>query len=356
MRAAEGAAEHGDAVLEARARVALGELRLLKGRNGKVAETERDARRALTTFADAGDELGLAWAWQVLSDCRSLQSQFGEAERLLQEALTHAERAGDARKRGSILVGLAHARYLGPTPVTEAIDRTRAILDARRETLVVQAQATALLAGLEAMRGRFDDARQLCTRSRAIFEDLGERFWLAAAQYYFASAELLAGDAAAAERELVAAYGVVEPLGVSAEVATVAALLGEVELAQGRRDEAERHVELSRHASSPEDAFSEIAWRRTAARLLLHRDELDGAARLAREGVAIAGATDCLNARADALVALAEVEQRRGAPGAAREAFDDALRLYEAKGNVAAIAQLAPGTARAVPSGTAGPT
>jgi hypothetical protein len=48
-------------------------------------------------------------------------------------------------------------------------------------------------------------------------------------------------------------------------------------------------------------------------------------------------------------VALAEVEQRRGAPGAAREAFDDALRLYEAKGNVAAIAQLAPGTARAVP-------
>jgi tetratricopeptide (TPR) repeat protein len=343
-------------VLEARARVALGELRLLKGRNGKVAETERDAGRALTTFADAGDERGLAWAWQVLSECRSLESRFGDAERLLQDAMTHAERAGDARRRGSILVGLAHARYLGPTPVAEAISRTRAILDARRESLVVQAQATALLAGLEAMRSRFEDARQLCARSRTIFEDLGERFWLAGAQFYYASVELLAGDPAAAERELVAAYGVVEPLGASAEVATVAAYLAEIELAQGRPREAERHVELSRQASSRDDAFSQIAWRRTAARLLLHRDELDAAARLAREAVAIAGATDCLNAHADALVALAEVEGRRGAPGAARGASDQALRLYEAKGNVAAIAQLALGTARAVPSGTPGPT
>jgi class 3 adenylate cyclase/predicted ATPase len=338
IRAADAAAERRLGALEARARLAIGELRLLRGGDGKVVEAEREAENALTTFTKAGDELGLAWAWQLLSECRSLQSQFGDAERLLQEALAHAEQTDDARRRGSILVGLAHARYLGPTPVGEAIARTRAILDPRRESLVVQAQASALLAGLEAMRGRFEEARRLCARSRTIFEDLGERFWLAGARFYFASVELLAGDPAAAERQLVAAYEVVAPLGVSAEVATVAALLAEAEQAQGRFDESERYVEVSRDASSRDDAFSEIAWRRTSARLFLQRRALDEAAQVARDAVAIAGTTDCLNAHADALVALAEVERAAGSTDAARGALSQAIALYEAKGNEAALA------------------
>jgi class 3 adenylate cyclase/predicted ATPase len=329
------AAERGHSVLEARARVALGELRLLKDRDGKLADAQRDAENALTTFAQAGDEVGLAWAWHLLAECRSLQSQFGDAERLLQEALKHADQAGDARKRGSILIGLAYARYLGPTPVAEAIKQTRPIFEPARGNLVVQAQAAALLAGLEAMRRRFGDARQLCARSRALFEALGEKFWLAGAQYYFASVEFLAGDAAAAERELSAAFGVFAQLGLSSDLATAAAELAEVEYAQGRFDEAERHVELSRDASSRDDVFCQVMWRRTAARLLLDRKRFDEAAELSQEAVTVVAATDCLNLHADALVVRAEIERVTGARDAAAGTLDQAVRLYEAKGNLA---------------------
>ena len=178
----------------------------------------------------------------------------------------------------------------------------RVVLDGGSAGILVQAQVAALLSVLEAMRGRFTEARRLTARSRALFGRLGETFWLPVASFYFGTVELLAGDLEAAELQLSAGYRAVEPSGADAAVANLAAALAEVEYARYQFAEARSHVEVSRAAAPVDDAYTQVAWRRTAARLLARDGDRTGAAGLAAEAVAIAAATDCLNAHADALL------------------------------------------------------
>jgi hypothetical protein len=66
------------------------------------------------------------------------------------------------------------------------------------------------------------------------------------------------------------------------------------------------------------------------ARRLEHR----AAAELAREAVAFAAESDFLDAHRDALRDLAEVHRVAGRADDARSALEQALQLYEQKGNV----------------------
>jgi hypothetical protein len=62
---------------------------------------------------------------------------------------------------------------------------------------------------------------------------------------------------------------------------------------------------------------------------------------LAERAVACAEPSDNLGLRARAWLALAEVRRARGEAAAADAAVEESIRLYEAKGNVAAVARLA---------------
>ena len=73
-------------------------------------------------------------------------------------------------------------------------------------------------------------------------------------------------------------------------------------------------------------------------RLAAHRGEMAEALELASRAVELAERSDWLNYRARAWLALAEVQRASGQN--AEAAVAAALRLYEAKGNVAAIARL----------------
>jgi tetratricopeptide (TPR) repeat protein len=68
---------------------------------------------------------------------------------------------------------------------------------------------------------------------------------------------------------------------------------------------------------------------------LARRGELAEAERLGREAVAIAsGTADILDLRAEALASLGEVLRLADRPQESRAALDEAIRLYENKGNV----------------------
>jgi hypothetical protein len=62
------------------------------------------------------------------------------------------------------------------------------------------------------------------------------------------------------------------------------------------------------------------------------------AERLAREATALVASTDLLNLRGDVTLALAEVLWSHGCADEATAALSEAVRLYEQKGNVAAVA------------------
>jgi tetratricopeptide (TPR) repeat protein len=76
------------------------------------------------------------------------------------------------------------------------------------------------------------------------------------------------------------------------------------------------------------------------ARVAGHRGSLAEAVALARRGVELAEQSDLLNLRARAWLALAEVQRRQGTSAETDRAVAAALRLYQAKGNVAAAARI----------------
>ena len=210
---------------------------------------------------------------------------------------------------------LANALYYGPTPVPEARERCEEILARGAGHPVVEANILCYLGGLAALEGRFDEARELHGRGRRIFEELGHTVGVAGSTTVSGPIELLAGDPAAAERELRAGYDAFEAMGETGILSTLAALLAEAVLAQGRDAEAEELTRASERAAAADDAASQIAWRTVRALALpARRGRRSDDAGTRRVSARVE--TDFLVMHANALVALAEVLQAGGDGGA----------------------------------------
>jgi tetratricopeptide (TPR) repeat protein len=186
------------------------------------------------------------------------------------------------------------------------------------------------------MQGRFEEARDLVRRARAIFDDLGLRLRSTFVSETVGAIEMLAGDAVAAEREWRAGFDAAVEMGEQGFQSTVAALLAHALVEQGRLDEAEEMVSLSERAGAEDDVSTQVLGRSARARILAARGRTEEADRLARDAVERSEATDDLNMRGDTLVALAEVLRVGGDLEGATAALASALELYEAKGNAVA--------------------
>jgi tetratricopeptide (TPR) repeat protein len=90
----------------------------------------------------------------------------------------------------------------------------------------------------------------------------------------------------------------------------------------------------------PEDVDAQVGWRRVRAKLLARRGDVEEAERLAREAMALAARTDYLDLRAHTSADLAEVLRLAGRPQASAAASEEAIRLYEQKGNIVAARRL----------------
>jgi class 3 adenylate cyclase/predicted ATPase len=323
----------GDRRLEMRAEVLRSTIQMRLRPGGAAADIERVAESALEVFSDAEDDEGLAQAWSHVSRVHLMSSRWGAQTEALERALVHSRRAGNRRDEATILGQLALSLYWGPTPVEDAIARCLEMLAETENDRVVAARVKVSIAGLEAMRGRFDDARELYWQSRETLADLGLKPWLAAHTLALGAIELLAGTPEAAEQELRFGVETLDELRLPSSFSTLASTLARVRFELGAREEAERLLERARHAATSDDVASGVLWRTTAARLLASRDEVDEAEGRAREAVALAEDTDALNLRADSLVDLADVLLTRGNREEAERALDEAVRLYRLKGN-----------------------
>jgi predicted ATPase len=332
--AAEAAVTSGHAHLHSRALVERSSLRAYVDPEVEAGDLLRTAARAIRVCDTAGDELGLAKAWIHVAEVRWMQCRCAEMEEVLERALVHAERSGGRRELSLILGSLTRASLLGPRPVDDAIRRC---LDARergRGNLVVDSYANSVLAVLNAMRGHFEDARDLYARTTLRLEEVGLNVLLASLQMYAGMVELIAGDDAAAERALRLGYDRLEQMGERSYLSTTAAYLSRPLYKLARYEEALELTRLSEAAASADDLASHILWRCTRAKVLARRGEAEAAQRLGADAVALAGKTDLINTHADALVDLAEVLLVLEQPAEAASALDEALELYEAKGNI----------------------
>ncbi len=151
----------------------------------------------------------------------------------------------------------------------------------------VEAAALRSQAVLEAMRGRADAGRQIVAAGRATLEELGLALELHETAVHAGIVELLAGDAAAAERELRTAMDGFMALGVAGGAAQAAALLARALLEQGRDEDA---LEATRFAEEHggEDLKTTIGWLCARAEALARGGEHDQARSLARRAVELA--------------------------------------------------------------------
>jgi class 3 adenylate cyclase/tetratricopeptide (TPR) repeat protein len=336
--AIEEARELSDRVLEVTARIQEMELRYTIDPE-TVAETvvgEVEALLPELEILEAHD--GLARAWRLIMFVREMGLQWAESEAAAQRTLDHARLAGNRLMVARAIPSLGYCALSGPTPVPEAIERCRSLLDEVRGDRKPEALLESALSHLEAMRGNVEESRRLYRKSRATLEELGWTFLAAQTSFDSGPVEMLAGDLASAEEELRHDYDALERMGETNYISTTAALLAEVLYRQGDLDGAEEHTRISEDLAAQDDVSSQFRWRGVRAKILASRGQASEGEKLARDAVALIGASDDPNSQGNAMIDLAEVLRLAGRPAEAADAVRDALTLFESKGNAVSAA------------------
>jgi tetratricopeptide (TPR) repeat protein len=326
----------GDSRHSLRAKLELAYFRAFShGRSQDVVEI---AKRSIPIFEAVGDHRALGRAWLMTGSIRAgFECQYAVAEEAFEHALEHYRRAG--WPISVCAAELAGALYFGPRPVDEGLARANELLT-EDIGLLGEANVKVWTAGLEALRGTFDDGRRLVDRAREIYESLG--LMLGSAQtcgHVGGMLELLAGDYEAAERVFRSSCETFERHEQWASLATRAAELAEALYAQRALADAEQWANVARQHTGEGDISAQFLWRAVLAKVLAQQGAVDDAQALAREAVAFADRTDAVNQRGYVWFSLAEVLRIAGASEEASRCAAFAVDLFTHKGNVVSSAR-----------------
>lgn len=308
----------------------------------RLDEVEAALAVAAAKLAEQDDAAGEATAHTVRAGCLARLGRIADCEGALDDALNAARRAREHRRVNAVLAGAPLAALWGPNPVPRAGGRCLDVVRLLRITTdspAVEATSTRCQAVLEALRGRAAAARRMIDSARRTVSELGLRHALLEVEQFAGIVELIVDDPAAAESHLRKAYNGFRRMGLDADTAETAALLGRAYLALGRESEADELCSESERLAGHALKAS-IAWRTLRAHLLARGNDHDGARRIASEAVALAERTDALVDHGDACFTLATVLGAAGDVAGARAAAEQAVELYERKG-AAALAERA---------------
>lgn len=300
----------------------------------RLDEVEAALGTASDDLAELSDAAGEAKAHTVRAGCLARLGRIGDCEIALDNALTAARRAHEHRRVNAVLAGAPLAALWGPNPVPRAGGRCLDVVRLLRITTdspAVEATSTRCQAVLEAFRGRGAAARRMIDSARRTVTELGLRHALLEVEQFAGIVELIADDPAAAEPHLRQAYRGFRRMGLDADTAETAALLGRTCLALDRDAEADELCSESERLAGHALKAS-IAWRTLRALLLTRRGDHDAARQMAEAAVGLAERTDGLVDHGDACLALASVLNAAGDSAGARAAAGRAVGLYERKG------------------------
>jgi len=333
VEARQVAEASADERLEAHATVQQLLLRL-QSTTDATADAIATVERVLPVFVRQSDEVGASRARRLEAWVHWIRCDTRAAESAWQEAAAHARRAGSEREEAEVLLWLGSATLFGPNPAPEGVARCKELLPRLSNRPIEQALLLRPLAGLEAMLGRFDEARRLLARAKETLVDFP--LSLDAASHPEAYVAMLADDPEEAERCLRADYEKLARMGEKGYLSTTAALLARAVEAQERDEEAYELTEVAEQTAASDDISTQIVWRGVRARLIAKGGATREAQRLAREAVALVEQTDWLSHHGDALVDLAAVLQVAGRVDDEVEALESALDLYDRKRNLVA--------------------
>ncbi|HWQ23459.1 MAG TPA: BTAD domain-containing putative transcriptional regulator [Gaiellaceae bacterium] len=331
--------ETGDRRVELRALIEREYVRLPRTPRASGDTLLGAAAEAIPLFESVGDHRSLGRAWLLAGSVEGARrGQHKAREQAAERALVHYKASN--WPTATCLGELAAALHYGPTPVPEAIARCEQLLRSEVSDRIGAANVEVFLGGLLAQRGDFDDARRLVVSARTTFEELGQQ--TAAALYsgdVLAQLELLAGEAAEAERILAEICAELERWRAYSHLASRAGDLAEALYVQGRIEEADGWTRTAERYSADDDLDARLLWMPVRAKIVALGGDVDKGEHVAREAVRLAESTDGLNQRAKAERDLAEVLRLAGREDEAAAAFARAIELYEERGNTVAAAR-----------------
>ena len=325
------AAEAGDPASRAHTTILHLWIRLFTDPVGWADVAQQEATRTVSEFEQLGDEQGQARASSLLGLVNMMKGRFGEAETAWEQASSHAGQAGNQRDELESMSWVPLTIWAGSTPTDEAIRRCQELLARVDGDKKAMSSALMSLGALQAGTGRIEESRESMRRARELLDEVALTVWRAGPYTQLIGwVELLARDTGAAERELRAGFDTLSEIGEMSWFSTVAAMLGEAVLANGRADEARTLADASHDAAAPDDVYSQVLWRTVASKVLAGDGSHEEAERLAREAVDLLSPTDFLHLRWHAHLSRAQVLETlgRGADAAveATQAADIAAR------------------------------
>ncbi|MEX0698846.1 MAG: BTAD domain-containing putative transcriptional regulator [Acidimicrobiia bacterium] len=328
-----------DRTVEHHLRMEQARVRIARGPDPVSLESiEERADLARRVFEEAEDQVGLAKSCFVAGLIHLRRGQPVAMEGVMRRGLEHAGRSGSAREQLGAQWRLAMALEEGKRPVEECIDICDD-LAAWQDTENPGVVST--LGYLWAMRGYFDEARRLANRARKLLQErVRARRPLGQVLRRAADVELLAGDIEAGERYLRDALEINLDMAENHMISSIAATLSRVLMRHGDVDQAADLAVMSSSRAPSQSVACQALWRSAHARVLAMSGSRLEAEALARDAVELVP-PDMLNLSAEVLVDLGEVLALCERRDRAAEVLQDAISVFEAKGNLAGAAQTA---------------
>jgi len=325
----------GDERLQAKARLMQLTAQLYTGSAPDwAADVARTIEHALPVFEASDDRDGLALAWRLRYGMSGVSLRFGEAAQAAEQVVLHARAAANRRYETRGASGYATAALHGPTPVREAIASCTSLLAVVESDRRTAAFMRATLAQLTAMDNRIDEGRSLLEESLRQLRELGSAVLASSSSIDSAQIEILAGDLPAAERLLRADHDALGAMGERYLLASVDGKLARILYTLDRFAEARELAEGVRDMAMDDDLDAQALWRSVLAMLEAREGRPEEGIRLADEAIAMRRQSDALVLLADALDDFGEVLRFSGHDDESRAVRNEALRLYERKGDI----------------------
>ena len=334
------AASLGDPLRTAESRLARLVVRFSAGEDWYDDTARAEIEQAIALFSQHGHEIGVARGWRLLGDVHGAACRYAQAEHAVEETITHARAAGNLLVERRNLAPLSFIALAGPAPVPQALERCREVFERAAGDRRTQGTILCALSQLQAMAGRFDEARESYRTARALLGEVGAVTLAASVSLNSGPVEMLAGDPAAAEAELRPDAETLTEMGERYLLPCVLGHLGLALLAQNRMDEADVVAANCRDMAAADDIEAQSIWRRVRAGVLGASGMTGPAIELGLEAVSVTDQSDGKALRGDALADLAALLADAGRDREATQVAQAALALYRAKASRASIERL----------------
>ena len=335
-RIAGECAAAGDRAGELRARLAGRIWRVSVDPAGELGELRALVEEARPSIEQDSDAAGLAALDEAAGQIAHLECRYGAAFAAFTRAMQHARQAGDLWFEARLRPMAASCVALGPTPAGEAL---RWLDDAHWQDAAYQPALEMWRAHILSGLGRFDEARSLLADCHAQLSERGLALWAAASMQGAWETEMLAGDAASAERAARQGCAQLQQLGERAYLSTQSCQLAEALYQLGRYAESGQWALRGLELGSSDDLTTQVIGLGVRSKLLARQGDISAAAELAKQAGDLVRATDALEYQGDAALNLAAVRHLAGDLAGAGEAARRAIDYYRRKGATARVAR-----------------